>query len=277
MAAAFPEELRDGPLTVDTHAHVSMEAFDQDRDRVIARARERGIGFIEIGFDVESSENALALAESLDTACAVGIHPHNAGDYCDLDSAWAEVESLLVSDRVVALGEIGLDYARSFSPRDIQARSFDTGLRLAKERNLAVVIHQRDAGEDTIRMLKASNLNVPIVFHCFMGDADYAARCLDLGGFIGLGGSLTYPRNGFVREAVKSVPRDRILLETDAPYLPPQTYRGKRNEPAYVIETAAVLAGVLGTPVPNVLRMTRENAVNVFGSIILGAAQDGNR
>lgn len=244
-----------------------MEDFDGDRDTVIARAHAACVDFVEIGFDVESSRKSVSLARKVGSRCAVGIHPHNAGDsLAGVGRAWDAIESLLGegSPEIAAVGEIGLDYARDLSPRDIQARCFEMGLSLAGRRRLPVVIHQRDAAEDVLAMVRAARPAAPVVFHCFAGDADYAAKCLELGGYLGLGGILTYPRNEYLRQAVRGVPLDRILLETDAPYLAPQRVRGRRNEPAFVLETAGLLASLLGLGVDEVVLATSANARAAF-------------
>ena len=265
MAARSPDE--GVSLAVDTHAHVSMEDFDADREEVIRRARELRVDFVEVGFDEESSRRSVSLARAQGGKCAVGVHPHNAGGSLDaMQTAWRGVASLLKPDNpeVVAIGEIGLDYARDFSPRDIQVPCFEEGLRLARTCGLPVVIHQRDAEDQVASMVKAAALTAPIIFHCFGGDAAYARKLLDLGGYLGLGGVLTYPKNSHIREAIRGLPHDRILLETDCPYLAPQSMRGKRNEPSYVLETARVVAGILDVELSRLLDITTANAARAF-------------
>jgi len=251
---------------VDTHAHVTLNDFDVDRDSVIARARSLGVSFVEIGFDVESSRKSVSLARDLGGKCAVGIHPHNASDFIGaLPAAWKQIEDLAVNNReVVAVGEMGLDFARDFSPRDLQEDCFLLGIETAKRTGLTVVIHQRDAEERVLSMLRAAALKAPIIFHCFSGNSVYAERCLELGGYIGLGGSLTYPKNNLARDAVKVMPLDRILLETDCPYLAPQTMRGKRNEPALVLEVARAVAEIRDISLDLVLHATAVNAKAAF-------------
>lgn len=244
-----------------------MDAFDADRDDVLARAGGLHVDFVEIGFDEESSFKSLTLARRLGKKCAVGVHPHNAGDTPGaVETAWRNITSLVSGDNpeIVAIGEIGLDYARDLSPRDIQVLCFEEGLRLARVRGLPAVIHQRDAEDQVADMVKRAGLTGPVIFHCFGGDAAYARRLLDLGGYLGLGGVLTYPKNTHVREAVKTLPLDRILLETDCPYLSPQVVRGKRNEPSYVLETAKVVAGLLEVDLPRLLEATTANAARAL-------------
>ena len=265
MAVRSPDERVS--LAVDTHAHMSMGDFDADRDEVIGRARALHVDFIEIGFDEESSRKSASLARKLGGRCAVGVHPHNAGDCLgDMEAAWRGVTTLLTPDNpeIVAVGEIGLDYARDFSPRHLQVACFEEGLRLAHAGGLPAVIHQREAEDQVVGMVKAAALTGPVIFHCFGGDAAYARRLLDLGGYLGLGGVLTYPKNGHIREAIKGAPLDRILLETDCPYLTPQFMRGKRNEPSYVLETARVVAELLQIGLPQLLDATTANAARAF-------------
>ncbi|HHX29001.1 MAG: TatD family hydrolase [Bacillota bacterium] len=262
------------PDLIDTHAHVSGPEFDGDRQAVIERARGAGTGFIEVGFDVESSIRSIALAASGALAAAIGIHPHNALDYRDnLREAWRDIAGLISRQcpvkapepPVVAIGEIGLDYFRDLSPRPLQAECFEMGLELAKDNNLPVIIHQRDAEDDTIDILRNHRIGRPVIFHCFGGDRLYARKCLDLGGYLGVGGTVTYPKNSELRDLLKYIPLDRMLLETDAPYLSPQSRRGRRNEPAYMRETLAVVAAALGKEEGAVGRIARDNALMAFG------------
>ncbi|MGE5579686.1 MAG: TatD family hydrolase [Bacillota bacterium] len=257
-----------GPLlAIDTHAHVSMRDFDADREMVIDRCRVQGVHFIEIGFDAESSRASVRLAEKLGGKCAVGVHPHNAGNsMSEVEAQWASVRSLLKERPgvIAAVGEMGLDYARDFSPRPLQSACFQMGLDLAREVGLPAVIHQRDAHQDVLEMVKEAGLTTPVIFHCFSGDADYARKCVDLGGYLGFGGTVTYPKNQHLRDALTAIPKDRILLETDAPYLSPQTMRGRRNEPAFVLEAAALAAQLLGLGLPEFLAITSANSERAF-------------
>jgi len=255
------------PLAIDTHAHVSMRDYDEDRESVLDRCRVQGVHFIEIGFDAESSRASVDLALRVGGKCAVGVHPHNAGHSMDeVEAQWAGVRSLVKAcPRVIAaVGEIGLDYARDFSPRALQAACFQMGLELARELGLPALIHQRDAHQDVLEMVRQAHLTTPVIFHCFSGDAEYARKCVDLGGYLGFGGTITYPKNGHLRDALTAVPRDRILLETDAPYLSPQSMRGRRNEPVFVLETAELAAQLMGLGLPEVLAITSVNAERAF-------------
>lgn len=262
MAARFPE-------VFDTHAHLCSRDFDADREEVAARARQNGVGLIEVGYDESSSADALRLAGHYGGICSVGIHPHYAGGDGSA-KRWSVIEALAVSNpkTVRALGEMGLDYFRDLVPRDAQIECFQEGLTLARRLGLPVIIHQRDAEEDVLREVRLAQLTQPLVFHCFSQDELYARRCLDLGGYFGIGGVLTYPKNVGLRHLVRELPLDRLLLETDCPYLPPQTRRGKRNEPSFVIETLETLSEALGMDKSEVAGITTENASRVFGRLV---------
>ena len=268
MAAKYRKSRKSGPgaqKIFDTHAHVSARAFDQDRQQVLERARDLGIVFMEVGYDEESSRKSVALAEKIGGFCAVGIHPHYARGDDDLEARWAYLEDLVTGcPRVKAIGEIGLDYFRNLSPKRDQMDAFVMGLDLARRHGLPVIIHQRDSARDVVSILEQHGRDIPLVFHCFSEDIDYARRCLDLGGYIGLGGPLTYPRNGYLRDMLKFLPQDRLLAETDCPWLPPQSKRGKRNEPAYIVEVIQTMAEVLRQSPNQISRLTLDNAVRVF-------------
>ncbi len=265
MEARYPKENPVRANIFDTHAHVSSPAFDEDRDGVIERAKLSGVTFLEVGFDEDSSQASLSLAEKIGIYCAAGIHPHEALRSQALEERWKFIEGLASqSTRVRAIGEIGLDYFRDISPRKAQAEAFAMGLDLARRLELPVIIHQRDAHEDLLSMVRA-NAGTPLIFHCFSQGLDYARECLDLGGYIGLGGTLTYPRNGYLRDMLAFLPLDRVLVETDCPYLPPQARRGKRNEPSFILEVISAIAEVLGSTAGEIARLTLENGRRVFG------------
>jgi TatD DNase family protein len=271
MAARFPE-------VVDTHAHLCSADFDDDREQVAERARQSGVGFIEVGYDESSSAAALKLAEYYKGICAVGIHPHYAEGE-DSAKRWSVIESLAVSNpkTVRALGEMGLDYFRDLVPRDIQIECLREGLTLAGKLGLPVIIHQRDAEGDVLHEVRLASLTQPLVFHCFSQDGRYARKCLDLGGYFGIGGVLTYPKNVGLRQLMRELPLDRLLLETDCPYLPTQTRRGKRNEPSFVIETLETLSEALGMDRNEVARITTENASRVFGASSIRQSSEDKR
>jgi TatD DNase family protein len=255
------------PVVFDTHAHVSARQFDKDRRQALERATDLGIAFLEVGFNEDSSRKSLALARQTGGFCAVGIHPHDALADEPLETRWQYIESLVLeSPRVKAIGEIGLDYFRNLSPKNAQIEAFIMGLDLARRHRLPAIIHQRDASRDVITVIDKHSRDIPIVFHCFSEGIDCARKCLDLGGYIGLGGPLTYPRNGYLRDMLKFVPPDRLLVETDCPWLPPQSKRGRRNEPAYIIEVIETIAEVLGQTPSEISKLTFDNAVRVFAN-----------
>jgi len=234
-------------------------------DAVLARAREAGVvAVVSIGADETSSRQAVALAERHATVfAAVGGHPHDAATFTE--AAWDEWRRLAAHPRVVAIGECGLDYFRDLSPRDVQRRVFARHLALAKDTGLPVVIHCRDAYDDCLDIV-AAELGAPAraVMHCFLGGAAVARRALDLGLCLGIGGSLTFPREEAFRQVVAGLPLERLVVETDSPYLTPRPVRG-RNEPAHVRHVAARLAGVLGVPFERLAAATTANARALFG------------
>ncbi|MGH7326209.1 MAG: TatD family hydrolase [Candidatus Rokuibacteriota bacterium] len=231
------------PDLFDTHAHLHFPEFASDLAEVLARARAAGVRrLLTIGTDVETSRAAIALARrEPDVWATVGIHPHDAaaGDEAALD----EVARLAAEPRVVAIGEIGLDFFRNLSPPAAQERVFRRLLELARRLGKPVVIHCREAHADVLRIIEEDGAgSIRGIMHCFSGDADIARRCLELGLLISLAGPVTYPNARALPEVARLVPGDRLVIETDCPFLPPQGYRGKRNEPAYLALTAARVA-----------------------------------
>jgi TatD DNase family protein len=250
---------------IDTHAHLHDKVFDQDRDAVVARARDAGVAaIVNVGCDMGDSERALACANAYDLRASIGIHPHEAKDApADIAAAF---EPLLRDPRVVAIGETGLDYFYDHSPRDVQAPVLRAQLRVARERNLPVIFHQRDAFDDFLTILREEFApGMRGVIHCFTGDAAQARIFVDEFGLrLGIGGVLTFKTAEPLREAVRAVGPAALLLETDCPYLAPIPHRGKRNEPAFVSNSAAKLADVLDLPLDRVLAQTDENARALF-------------
>ena len=267
----------------DTHAHLHDPWIGDDLPEVLERARAAGVErIVTIGTDIPTSRDAVALAEAHDNIWAtVGLHPHDAKDWSDTTEA--EFRRLAESDRVVAIGEIGLDFYRNLSPHEAQYAAFQAQLNLADELALPVVIHSRDAHEETYAVLSdwASTNSPPAsrwemspsdrgglpvgVIHCFSGDAELALRYHDLGFLISFAGPITYPKNDALREAAKSLPLEAIVVETDCPYLAPQPRRGKRNEPANVRHTAERVAEVRDESFNAVANQTTLNAVRLFG------------
>ncbi|RMG87130.1 MAG: YchF/TatD family DNA exonuclease [Candidatus Dadabacteria bacterium] len=252
-------------MIVDTHAHLTLEGLREDLVGVLDRAREAGVGaIITVGIDPDDSRAAVELAERTPGVWAtVGVHPHDAARVteADLDA----LADLARSPRVVAWGEIGLDYFRDRSPRDLQQRRFREQIRRARELGLPVVIHDRDAHADAVRILREEAGELRGVFHCFSGDWDLAQEVLGMGWFLSVPGTVTYPKNDRLREVVARAPLERLLLETDCPFLAPQPKRGKRNEPAYIVHTAAEVARIRGLSVDDVARITTRASRELFG------------
>jgi TatD DNase family protein len=258
-------------VLVDTHAHLHDPAFDADRPAVIARARAAGVaGFLTIGTDVGTSLAALALAAAEPGIhAAVGIHPHDAST---ADAAALErIAALARESRVVAIGEIGLDYYRDHSPRPVQRTALVAQLRLARAVGKPVLLHCREAHADLLDVCDAEGVAaVGGILHCFSGDLEVARRGLELGLLISIAGPVTYPSARRLAEVARALPLDRLVIETDCPYLPPQPWRGQRNEPAYLPVTAARVAELRGVPVATVAAATSENAQRLLGLAPLG-------
>jgi TatD DNase family protein len=254
---------------IDTHAHVHDRQYDEDREQVLARARAAGVErIITIGCDLDDSERALRTAEQYGLAATVGIHPHEAKSApADLPAAFDRLRASATAP-VVAIGETGLDYYYTHSPPADQRRVMEAQVNYARAAGLPVVFHQRDAGPDFLAILRATwdRATMRGVVHCFTGDTEQATTFVaEFGLRLGIGGVLTFKSATGLREAVKTVGLAPLLLETDCPYLAPVPYRGKRNEPAFVTETARALAGVLETDVDTVLASTDAAAAALFG------------
>ena len=232
----------------DTHAHLHFPDYADDLDAVLERARGAGVrGMVTIGTDRESNQAVVEMARRVpDVWATVGIHPHDAGDAGEAD--FAEMEKLARSEaKVVGFGEMGLDFYRNLSPPEAQREVFRRQISMARELGKPLVIHCRDAHDETLAILAEERAReIGGVMHCFSGDVQIARRCLDLGLFISLAGPVTYKNARALPEVARFVPEDRLVVETDCPYLPPTPHRGKRNEPAYVALTAAFVAGLRG-------------------------------
>ncbi len=256
---------------IDTHAHLDMSVYDEDRDDMLMRAAAAGVvNIITVGTDLESSKRAAALAEKYPSVyAAVGIHPHDvtAITMNDID-ALAEIG---MSPRVVAVGETGLDFYRDISPHDRQVISFVWHLDMADNMGLPIIIHCRDAANEMVELLRnrlaerRGTGQYRGVIHCFNGDAATLQAYLDMGFHISLGGYIGYPKSTALREVIKGIPKDRLLVETDCPFLPPQDYRGKRNEPSYLRLTAKKLAEIRKVTYEDLAKVTTENARRLFG------------
>ncbi len=248
---------------IDSHAHLDDRAFDADRAAVLTRCAEIELGLITVGTSLPSSHAAVRLARrTRNVWSTVGVHPHDART---LDRhALEELRILAADEHVVALGEIGLDYYRDLSPRPQQRSAFRAQLDLAGEVGLPVCLHNRDAAEDLLTILRETGTRPRGVLHSFLGDAARAHAFLEMGLFLGLGGPLTFPKNHALRETVRTIPLDRILLETDCPYLTPVPYRGRRNEPTYVTYVAEEVARIKEVSVETVAEQTTRNAKMLF-------------
>lgn len=252
------------PVITDTHAHVFYGQYDADREAMLERARTAGVTrVVVVGTDAESSAQAFALAaQHPGLYPTAGIHPHDCAEKFATDRA--RIEELARDPRCVAVGETGLDFFRSLSPHDTQIESLRFHLALAREVAKPVIVHCRDAHPRMAEVL-AEQRSVIGVMHCWSMGADELAPYLELGYYISFSGVVTYPKNDANRAAARAVPQDRILVETDCPYLAPRTKRGQRNEPAYVCETLEVVARERGVSTAELARATSENATRLFG------------
>jgi TatD DNase family protein len=251
-------------MAIDTHAHLEMETFDTDREEVLERAAAAGLtAILTVGTTIPDCEKAVALARRYPLVfAAIGIHPH---EVKGIDAAAYDALRLLAREKkVVAIGEIGLDFFYDNSPRDVQLRNFAEQLDLAEELDLPVIIHDRDAHTETIELLRERKGSLRGVLHCFSGDAAMARECVELGFHLSVAGPVTYPKADQLRAVAREIPAERLLIETDAPYLAPKPYRGKRNEPAYVMETARCLAEIRTIPAEELERLTAANARRLF-------------
>ena len=251
-------------MLIDSHAHIQLDKFDADRGAVLERAQEAGVhAIMVIGFDLETSRGAIALAEQYDQIYAtVGMHPHDAKNLHD--ETIHIFRELAAHPKVVALGEMGLDYYRNLSPRPIQKAVFERQLDLAEELDLPIVIHNREAYHDILPILQARRGRVRGVMHCFSGDVEIMHRSLTLGFYIGIGGPVTYRKSDALQEVAQKVPADALLVETDCPWLAPQFRRGKRNEPAYVRATAEKIAELRGISLEEIGEITTQNFEGLF-------------
>lgn len=248
-------------MLFDTHAHLNDEKFAGEQDEVIRRARENGVSRImNIGYNRYTIPTTLELAEKYDFIyAAVGWHPHDAKDMTDEDLAW--IEELTKHPKVVALGEMGLDYYWDNSPRDVQADVFRRQIALARKVKLPIVIHDREAHQDIVEILREEKADeVGGIMHCFSGSWELAKQCLDLNFYISLGGPVTFKNAKKPKEVAEKVPLDRLLIETDSPYLTPEPYRGKRNESAYVHYVAEKIAELRNMDLEELAEVTTNNA-----------------
>lgn len=246
----------------DTHAHYDDERFNEDRAQVLSFIKENGVcGVIDCGCDFKSSLSAIDLAEKYDYIyAAIGVHPSEAEEATDND--FERLKKLYAHEKVVAVGEIGLDYHYDFSSKERQLEIFEQQLILANELDLPVIVHDREAHEDTLILLK--KYKPKGVVHCFSGSIETAKQVIDFGMYIGLGGAVTFKNAKKPVEVAKYVPSDRLLLETDCPYMTPVPFRGKRCDSSLIPYSAAVIAGVRGDDVQALIDTCRENAIRLF-------------
>ena len=258
--------LSEGLSLVDTHCHLDMSAYSDDLDQVIGNARAHGIGsIITIGIDPDSSKKAVDIASRhADVYATVGVHPHNVESLDD--TVYEELRDLARSEKVVGYGEVGLDYVKEYAPRQLQLHHFEKQVRMAGEIGLPLVVHDREAHDDVLSILRrAAPFPAGGVMHCFSGDADYARAVLDLGFYISIPGVVTFKKAEVLQQAVIETPLESLLVETDGPFLAPEPRRGKRNEPSLVLFTAAKIAELKNTTLDSVAKATTSNAGRLFG------------
>jgi TatD DNase family protein len=253
-------------MLVDSHCHLDFEDFDTDRAAVLSRAKAAGVDLmVTISTKITEAEKIIALAESHEAlVCSVGIHPHEAGR--EPETSAAELVALAAHEKVVGIGETGLDYFYEHSPREAQQRNFRAHIDACRQSRLPLIVHARDADEDTADILEdeMGKGDYPGLIHCFTAGPELARRALDIGFYISISGIATFKNAAELRETIKAVPLERLLVETDAPFLAPVPHRGKRNEPSFVAETAAMLAELKGVSPQELARITTDNFFTLF-------------
>ncbi|MBW2472066.1 MAG: TatD family hydrolase [Deltaproteobacteria bacterium] len=258
-------KLPTGINVIDTHCHLDMISSTADLDKTVTQAAASGVTpIITVGIDLQSSQKAIQLAGQYDAVYAtVGIHPHNVQS---LDEGiYAELEKLCRAPKVVAYGEIGLDYVKQYAPKDVQLEHYERQLDLARNTGLPLVIHDREAHDDILHILMQKGpISAGGVMHCFSGNWQYAQKVLDLGFFISIPGVVTFNKAFDMQEVAQKVPLERLLLENDAPFLTPEPLRGKKNFPEYVLYTAQKIATLRGLSLEKLARITTENGLQLF-------------
>jgi TatD DNase family protein len=256
-------------MLIDSHCHLDFPDFAAELDAVVTRARAAGVGrMVTISTRVKKHAQVLGIAEKFpDVFCSVGTHPHHAHEELDIDAA--ALVAIAQHPKVVAIGEAGLDYHYDTSPRDAQEQGFRAHIAAARETGLPLVIHSREADADMARILKEETGKgaFPAVLHCFTGGRDLAFSAIELGLYVSFTGIITFKNSGPLREIAAALPAERVLVETDSPYLAPVPYRGKRCEPAYVLETAEVLAETRGVTRDDIARQTTDNFFRLFNKV----------
>jgi TatD DNase family protein len=253
-------------MLIDTHAHLNALQYNEDVEEVIERALSEGVStIVVVGFDRETITRAMELVEQYDFIyAAIGWHPVDAIDMTDEDLQW--IESLSEHPKVVGIGEMGLDYYWDKSPKEIQKEVFRKQIALAKRVNLPIIIHNRDATADIVEILQEENAEqVGGIMHCFTGSYEVAKQCMDMNFYISFGGPVTFKNAKQPKEVAKQIPLDRLLIETDCPYLTPHPFRGKRNEPAYVKYIAEQIAVLKEVDFEEIAQKTSDNAKKIFG------------
>lgn len=254
-----------GTNAIDTHCHLDMISSGKGIGEIVSRAAALGVSrIITIGIDLKSSKNAISIAQQYESVYAtVGIHPHNVEELDD--SSYDELEQLCRNKKVVAYGEVGLDFVKQYAPKRVQIEHYARQVVLAKKIELPLVIHDREAHDEIMHILQKE---VPFasagVMHCFSGDWQLATRVLDLGFLISIPGVVTFNKASTLQEVARKIPLDKLILETDAPFLTPDPYRGRTNIPEYVLYTAQKVADLRGISVEEVVRVTTENACRLF-------------
>lgn len=253
-------------MLVDSHCHLDFPDFASELDAVVDRAREAGVShLVTISTRVRRFHEIKAIAERFENVfCTVGTHPHQAAEEPDVTAS--ELVALAAHPKVVGIGEAGLDYHYDNSPREAQAHGFRTHIAAARETGLPLVIHAREADDDVAAILEEESAKgaFPFLLHCFTAGADLASRAVALGGYVSFSGVITFKNSAALREIAAGLPHDRILVETDAPFLAPIPHRGKRNEPAFVRETAKMLAQARGVGLDDIARQTSDNFFTLF-------------
>lgn len=252
-------------MLIDSHAHLEMPDFKRDLEEVIQRAKESGVEFIfTVGTEKKDWKRALEIANVHSSIYAIlGVHPHNTKEIDD--QTYSILKDLCRNEKVKAYGEIGLDFFRNLSPREIQLKRFREQIGLARELRLPIVIHDREAHQETLEILKSERAkDCGGIIHCFSGDEKMARECMEMGFYISIPGSITYKNANRFREIVRNLPLESLLVETDAPFLTPEPFRGKRNEPSYVRYTAQKVAEIKKVSFEKVAEVTMNNALRVY-------------